>query len=389
MNTNTLSDETFHLGKPIWKHPIGGKIKSTPKDFVVIELNNDKTRIDEYDRRKEEGGLFLTGTVHKIGTDQGKLIRILSVIFGVGEKSISTSGLKDANAETTQRFSVFKPKNIPDDPFIYSEDIILSKFLYQREKVYPGSMGGNYFKIRIRECDTSRLISDELTKFISKGILNYYGYQRFGSLRPVTALIGRELANGNYKAAIQSLLGGRSYGNDEKWRKHWRENQDPTTLLREWNEVPLVERNILNSLIESPNNYQKASSTIPQYLKHMFSSAFISSLANEYLHIRGTKFTPKKGERKTEENIEIALPSAKWNVPLNDVWKQVFDNFSLEIKELKSIRHTTRDLLLLTSDFKILKQLDAELTLEFKLDNGCYATTILREIMQSNPLSYV
>ena len=389
MNTITLSDETFHLGKPIWKHPIGGRIKSTPKDFVVIELNSDNTRIDEQDRRDDEGGLFLTGNAHKIGTDQGKLIRVLSEVFGVSESEVSTSGLKDANAETTQRFSVFKPKNIPEDPFTYSEDILLSKFRYQREKVYPGSMGGNYFKISIRECNTNKLDSEELTNFITRGILNYYGYQRFGSLRPVTALIGRELVNSNHKTAIQLLLGGRSYGNDEKWRKQWRDNQDPITLLREWKELPIVERNILNSLKESPNNYQKASSTIPQYLRHMFASAFISGLTNEYLQIRGPELIPIKGERKKNRNIEIALPSSKWHAPLNDVWKQVFDNFSLELTELKSIRHTTRDLLLLPTDFKLLEQQEAELTLEFKLNNGCYATTLLREIMQSNPLCYV
>ena len=62
-------------------------------------------------------------------------------------------------------------------------------------------MIGNQFKIKIT--DTTKDISkfNEFDK-----ILNFYGYQRFGSKRPVTHLIGKALLQQNYTKAVNLLL---------------------------------------------------------------------------------------------------------------------------------------------------------------------------------------
>ena len=62
-------------------------------------------------------------------------------------------------------------------------------------------MIGNHFRIKIDGA------SNELTNFneIDK-ILNFYGYQRFGSRRPVTHLIGRAMIQKDFAGAVDLLL---------------------------------------------------------------------------------------------------------------------------------------------------------------------------------------
>ena len=62
-------------------------------------------------------------------------------------------------------------------------------------------MIGNNFQIKIDGA------SNELIKFSEfDKILNFYGYQRFGSRRPVTHLIGRSLIQKDFAGAVNLLL---------------------------------------------------------------------------------------------------------------------------------------------------------------------------------------
>ena len=62
-------------------------------------------------------------------------------------------------------------------------------------------MVGNHFRIKIDGA------SNELAKFNEfDKILNFYGYQRFGSRRPVTHLIGRSLIQKDFTGAVDLLL---------------------------------------------------------------------------------------------------------------------------------------------------------------------------------------
>ena len=62
-------------------------------------------------------------------------------------------------------------------------------------------MIGNNFKIQISDC------SDELSSFNEQNsILNFYGYQRFGSKRPVTHLIGKAILQRDFDSAVELIL---------------------------------------------------------------------------------------------------------------------------------------------------------------------------------------
>ena len=62
-------------------------------------------------------------------------------------------------------------------------------------------MIGNHFKIVIQDCKNGLTSFSEHDK-----ILNFYGYQRFGSKRPVTHLIGKAIVQKNFKKAVELIL---------------------------------------------------------------------------------------------------------------------------------------------------------------------------------------
>jgi tRNA(Glu) U13 pseudouridine synthase TruD len=95
-----------------------------------------------------------------------------------------------------------------------------------------------------------------------------------------------------------------------------------------------------------------------------------------------------KGEREVKNNVEIALPSRRWEFPLNDIWKEVFEFVNLEMKELHHIRHTSRFLKVYPSNWKAQIFDNNVVDLEFHLPPGSYATVVLRELMQRAPMAY-
>ncbi len=66
-------------------------------------------------------------------------------------------------------------------------------------------MIGNHFTIRID--DTSRNIN-EFSEF--EHILNFFGYQRFGSKRPITHIVGKKIVQKDFKGAVDVLLSSNS-----------------------------------------------------------------------------------------------------------------------------------------------------------------------------------
>ena len=77
----------------------------------------------------------------------------------------------------------------------------LTKIGFTKKPLSKKEMIGNNFKINISDC------SDELSSFTEHNhILNFYGYQRFGSKRPVTHLIGKAILHRDFDKAVDLIL---------------------------------------------------------------------------------------------------------------------------------------------------------------------------------------
>jgi tRNA pseudouridine13 synthase len=117
----------------------GGIIRQQPEDFQVEE-------IPLYEPCGEGDHLFIT--VEKCGLTTYDLLRELSVALNCKERDLGYAGLKDARAITRQTVSV--PLRKPED--VKELEIpgvtILSAHLH-RNKLRPGHLAGNRFRIRI------------------------------------------------------------------------------------------------------------------------------------------------------------------------------------------------------------------------------------------------
>ena len=381
-----LRDQDYGMGSfNLEIEGIGGRMKTTPEDFVVIEMDDTRTKVNE--KPMYGGGIYLHGLIHRRDLSHYRTVSELRRFFSTNEDNIHLSGIKDKNAVVIQEFSVFNPrKNVDFEEAVLLEGLRITTLGFSSKPVRKGHIFGNWFDIIVRDISAQ----SDLSLLADKGTLNYYGYQRFGGTRPITATFGKALFDRDLKLAVDIYLGGRSYGEDERFRKLWRETRDPELLLNEWLEVPKFERRILEALLKTPSDYQKALEQLPRNLNHFSKMAFLSLLFNEYISRREGK--PMRGEREVvyngKKNLEIALPSNKWKEPLNNLWGELFDEYQLKINRLAEIRHSSRMRTLYPSDLRY-NYTDDTLQISFSLPTGSYATTLMREIMRTNPVDYL
>ena len=109
-------------------------------------------------------------------------------------------------------------------------------------------MVGNHFKLKITGCQNGLSDFTEHNK-----VLNFYGYQRFGSKRPVTHLIGKAILQRDFKKAVDLILSFTSTY-DSKENTEIREKlSDVENYEKYFDKVPLqmdIERMVLREMIE-------------------------------------------------------------------------------------------------------------------------------------------
>ncbi|MDO7653058.1 MAG: tRNA pseudouridine(13) synthase TruD [Porticoccus sp.] len=133
--------------------------------------------------------------VEKRGENTRWIAKLLAEYFGVDEMAIGYCGLKDRRAISRQWFSVHLP-NTPDVtlPNVLDLDALGSKDLnskapeYQvlescrhNKKLRRGMHKANSFVIRLRQVQGDRdVLEGRLQQILEQGVPNYFGEQRFG-----------------------------------------------------------------------------------------------------------------------------------------------------------------------------------------------------------------
>jgi tRNA pseudouridine13 synthase len=151
---------------------IGGRIKQAPEDFEVEE-------IPAYEPCGQGDYLYLW--VEKRGMGAEYFTRQLARRLDIPAGEVGTAGLKDRHAVTWQMVSV--PAGVEDRlERINGDGITLLRVSRHGNKLKPGHLHGNRFRILVRDADPTageRLppILDQLRK---EGLPNFYGSQRFG-----------------------------------------------------------------------------------------------------------------------------------------------------------------------------------------------------------------
>ena len=226
---------------------IGGKLKLAPEDFIVeeitpggqiLEVCGFKEHVTGYvpENETEIYGEYTHFVLKKCNWDTMRAIKEISRRLGISRGRLSFAGTKDKRALTVQRVSV---RNVPIENLtkIRIKDIILGGFEYADDRVHLGDLRGNMFTITIRniirdinsdsnsckdlngceqrgcelnDCDLSdRILNDQIDSIsdeLKTGIPNFFGVQRFGTIRPITHLVGKEILNGNFQEAVMIYL---------------------------------------------------------------------------------------------------------------------------------------------------------------------------------------
>ena len=118
--------------------------------------------------------------IEKQGENTRWVAKLLAEYFEVDEMAIGYCGLKDRRAVTRQWFSVHLP-NTPDIRLpVQTEYQVLESYRHNK-KLRRGMHQANSFVIRLREIQGDReALERRLQQILEQGVPNYFGEQRFG-----------------------------------------------------------------------------------------------------------------------------------------------------------------------------------------------------------------
>ncbi|MFI8374055.1 tRNA pseudouridine(13) synthase TruD [Pseudomonas helleri] len=162
------------LGPLAYGEPLGSAVlKATAEDFQVDEVLDIPLSGD---------GEHLWLWVEKRGLNTEEAARRIAKAAGVSLRTVSYAGLKDRQALTRQWFSVQLPgKADPDLSAAENDTLKILKTSRHKRKLQRGAHAANGFTLRLTQLDADKEALQQRLELISKqGVPNYFGSQRFG-----------------------------------------------------------------------------------------------------------------------------------------------------------------------------------------------------------------
>jgi len=387
---------------------IGGIIKETPEDFKVTE-------IPLYLPCGEGEHAYVE--IEKSGLTTLEAIRRIARSLGISERDIGYAGLKDSRGITRQTLSI--PRVETERLLALSlQGITILSANRHRNKLKPGHLAGNRFSIRVRgiEKDALEKAAAILAVLCERGVPNYFGSQRYGGLGN-SHHIGRAILRGDFKGAIDAIMGDPAMVRDEHWRQavETYHRGDLAGSLEHFPGHCRTEREILHRLIKRPEAFERALDAVTPRLKKLYLSAYQSSLFDRvlaqrlntfdlveegdlaYRHDNGACFLVEDSdaENKRAQEFEISpsgpMFGCKMKLPEGnprEIEEKLLQEESLTLAEFNlpgglRMEGERRPLRVPIQSLSTAMD-DDGLILSFSLPRGVYATTVLREIMKTH-----
>ena len=430
---------------------IGGRIRRFSEDFTVEEIlvDGSEARVSTVSTPKAVGrGRYLVCVLVKRNWDTLQAIRNIARQLGISGDYIQIAGIKDAEALTAQHVSISCVSGITLDQIskLKTKDMSLYPQRFSNEKISSQLLLGNRFSVKIRAISYSSStvkrrienIMDELADL--SGIPNFFGHQRFGTIRPITHKVGRLIVQRDWeKAALTFLCQSSLYEHPEsrKARQQLQTFQDFKEAQKYFPRTLQYERSLLSHLARHPRDYVGAFRRLPSKLCKLFVQAYQSLLFNKFLGQRIRKGIPSNVAQIGDYAIKLdshGLPTASFTqvtaqslqsvqkdmdenkvgiaVPLvgfkqnlssgvqGEIEKEILETESLALEDFKisfipqmSAPGGLRTILTPIINFSMgeLSEDSANpssraLNLGFMLLRGSYATVLLREFMKPRDL---
>ena len=418
---------------------IGGRIRQFPEDFIVEEIlvDGSEARVLPASMPQIVGrGRYLVCLLVKRNWDTLRAVENIAKRLGTSEEHIQIAGIKDAKAFTAQHVSISCFSGITPDQVlkVKTKDIALYPQRFSNEKISSQILLGNRFKIKIiaTSCSSSTAkrrienVLDELADF--GGIPNFFGHQRFGTIRPITHKVGKFIIQGDWeKAALTFLCQHSPYEHPQSRnaRQQLQTSQDFKEAQQYFPHTLHYEHSMLRHLAGHPKDYVGAFRKLPPKLCKLFIQAYQSFLFNKFLSQRikegiplneaqegdyivdaGTNGLPAStGSKTTTETpietkealnkgrIRIAIPLIGFKQqPSNGVQGEIEQeilgrenvapqDFHIPLMPKMSVTRGLRAIITPIQSF-LYSLPKSEAKLSFTLHKGSYATVLLREFMK-------
>jgi len=394
---------------------IGGTIKTCEEDFLVEELPLYTPC---------ESGTHIYAQIEKKGISTMDALAKIANVLQITRREIGYAGLKDARAVTRQWISIehINPERLLS---LHIPDIKIIQIARHGNKIKLGHLAGNRFVIRLREVNLPLKQAAEVTEnvmsvLIRRGVPGYFGVQRFG-YRSDTHLLGEAVAKGKINEFVDLFL-GRPKEEDSATllaARAFYEKGDYKKAYDAWPYPFADQRRALKTLITSKSSKEKAYKRIDKHLKSFFVSAYQSDLFNQvlaarmpdidkllvgemaYKHINGACFRVEDAmlEQPRCDAFEISptgpllgFRMTRLIGPAGDIENPVLDLAGLENRDFRQMRQydakggrrplrfQPHHTMVTTGQDKLGPYIE----LQFELDSGCYATSLIREISKKN-----
>ncbi len=427
---------------------LGGSIKQTPEDFIVKEIlvNGHKAEILPSAPSSLEGkGRYLVCILVKNNLDNILTIRTIAKKLGISERRIQIAGIKDKKAVTAQHISIenIRLKKLER---IHRDDIRIIPLHYSPTMIFPHMSFGNNFTITIRGINqTYTSIQEKAQKILEElklfnGVPNFFGHQRFGTIRPITHLVGKAIAKNNFEEATFYFLAKPSlheHPESRKARQQLMETRNFNEALSKFPYRLVYERQMISHLANHQKDYFGAFKRLPQRLARLFLQAYQSYLFNRFLSHRlmqGISIDePQLGDYvvntdryglptnsytlATQQNLKdlqkavknkemyVAIPLVGFKQATSagqqgEIEQKILEEEDIKLEDfrvssfprmgakggLRAVITPIIDLNIQMAEKDGLNQNRKSLKLNFTLHRGCYATVMLREFMKPDDL---
>jgi tRNA pseudouridine13 synthase len=328
--------------------PLGhAEFKVAPEDFVVEERLGFEA---------DGGAGHVLLKVRKRGLDSLGLARELARFADVPARDVGLAGLKDRHAVTTQWFSVPARRPAADWESLEGEGFAVEAALPHSRKLKRGALRGNSFVITLREVTLpAAALAGRLQKITSLGVPNYFGPQRFG----------RDGSN------LESITRWADSG-ELPWGRNGRAFVFSAARSLVFNAVlgRRVASGTWNRLL--PGEYVNLAGRRSWFVAETIDATLEERLARHDIHPTGPLVGRGPGPAGEAGALEDAV---------------VAEFAALKSRLVESGLEADRRALRLVPEGLRFTLAGSDLTVEFSLPAGAYATVVLRELVHTEPLA--
>lgn len=375
----------------------GGRIRVDKEGFSVSEVLDERAL-----GRISDSGNYPVFKLKKSGIDTNHALSEIFQRYGLRLKAL---GLKDANATTEQFVCSMSVSRSHKE--ITTNRYVLERIGFVQKPLTKKDMVGNHFRISIEDADFSRISNfDQQDK-----ILNFFGYQRFGSKRAISHLVGKAMLQQDFDQAVEILLSATSeydLAENNAIREMLKDKSNYSKVSSEMPPQMDIERLVLKEMI-AHGDALRALRAVPVFLRRFFVESYQSFIFNRTVSISYEMgedlFGPHANDVCYDRNGNLGIyqndPEQRLAVPLVGYSYSRKNRFEYEISKVLEAENVTpknffikemqeasseggfRHAVMVCKDFAINKP-----QLSFTLSRGSYATVLLREIMKpSDPVS--